>query len=184
MGEITTDIILQQFGVPDVVWIAFDCTTYSLAAISKHRTKNNETGNLDPISDYATKCDNVNQNVLSVLEDLRKINPNLIFFLENPRACLQKMLWMKPYEQYKYLITYCQYSQRLPLEERRMKPTNLWTNHPNPKFKPPCKNGCNCHIPAPRGSRTGTQGMKNSEQRSTYPQELVEHIVNICEEIL
>ena len=176
-------MILERFGIPDVVWIAPDCRTYSLAAISKHRRKNLETGNLDPISDYAKKCDEVNQHVLNVLEELRNVNPNLIFFLENPRACFQNMTWMKPYDKYKYLITYCGYLQNVPLEQRRMKPTNIWSNHPNPKFKPPCKNGCTLHVRSPRGSKTGTQGMKSAEIRSTYPKELVEHIVNICEEV-
>ena len=91
------------------------------------------------------------------------------------------MTWMKPYDKYKYLITYCKYSTNLPLEERRMKPTNIWTNHPNPKFKLPCKNGDNCHVKSPRGSKTGTQGMKNAKERSTYPQQLVDHIVEISE---
>jgi len=183
IGLLTTEMILNKFGVPDVVWVAFDCTTFSLAAISHHRVKNNETGNLDPISDYAKKCDEVDQHVLQVLEELLKINPNMIFFIENPRACLQKMNWMKPYEKYKYLITYCKYLTDKPLSERRMKPTNIWTNHPNPKFIPPCKNGDPCHVASPRGSRTGTQGMKGAKERSTYPKQLIEHIVNICEEI-
>lgn len=182
IGKLTTNMILEQFGVPDVVWIAFDCTTFSLAAISKHRKKNLQTGNLDPISDYAKQCDEVDQHVLTILEELRSINPNLLFYFENPRACLQKMSWMKPYEKNKYFITYCQYSTDLPLEKRRMKPTNIWTNHPNPQFKPPCKNGDSCHVKSPRGSRTGTQGMKNAEERSTYPRQLVEHIVNISED--
>lgn len=41
-----------------------------------------------------------------------------------------------------------------------------------------------CHIKAPRGSKTGTQGMKNAELRSTYPQQLCDHIVKICEEYM
>lgn len=31
---------------------------------------------------------------------------------------------------------------------------------------------------------TGTQGMKNAKERSTYPKQLVSHIVDICEEYL
>lgn len=66
--------------------------------------------------------------------------------------------------------------------DSRMKPTDIWTNHPNPKFKPMCKNGAPCHVSAPRGSRTGTQGLKGSKERSKIPTELCEHIVTICEE--
>ena len=115
------------------------------------------------------------------MELLKELNPKL-WFIENPRACLQNMTWMKPLDEYKHLITYCKYSIDLPLDERRMKPTNVWTNHPNPKFLPPCKNGDKCHVSAPRGSRTGTQGLKDAAQRSMYPKQLCEHIVDICEE--
>ena len=62
-----------------------------------------------------------------------------------------------------------------------MKPTDIWTNHPNPNFKPMCKNGDPCHVAAPRGSKTGTQGLKGSKERSVIPQQLCEHIVSICE---
>ncbi len=62
-----------------------------------------------------------------------------------------------------------------------MKPTDIWTNHPMPMFKPMCKNGDSCHVPAPRGSKTGTQGLKNAKERSRIPRKLCEHIVDICE---
>ena len=35
---------------------------------------------------------------------------------------------------------------------------------------------------APRGSKTGTQGLKNAAQRSMYPKQLCEHIVDISEQ--
>lgn len=76
---------------------------------------------------------------------------------------------------YRYTITYCQYG------DTRMKPTDIFTNHPNPQFKPPCKNGDKCHEAAPRGSRTGTQGLKDATVRSVIPDKLCEHIVDICE---
>lgn len=43
--------------------------------------------------------------------------------------------------------------------------------------------GATCHISAPRGSRTGTQGLKGSVERSRIPKELCNHIVDICEVI-
>ena len=75
----------------------------------------------------------------------------------------------------RYTVTYCQYG------DTRMKPTDIWANRPNPKFKPPCHNGDPCHTPASRGSKTGTQGLKGSIKRSIIPQKLCEHIVEICE---
>lgn len=62
-----------------------------------------------------------------------------------------------------------------------MKPTDIWTNHPDPQFKPMCKNGAPCHAPAPRGSKTGTQGLKGAAARAVIPHALCEHIAEICE---
>lgn len=76
----------------------------------------------------------------------------------------------------RYTVTYCQYG------DNRMKPTDIWTNHPDPKFLPMCHNGDSCHVAAPRGSKTGTQGLKGARERSVIPQKLCDHIVDICEE--
>lgn len=169
IGQITSEQILHNFGRPDVIWASPDCTTFSIAAISHHRRKNEETGNLDPVSDYARFCDEVDRHVLSLI---RELNPK-IWFIENPRGGMRKMDFMRGLP--RYTVTYCQYG------DSRMKPTDIWTNHPNPQFKPPCHNGDPCHVSAPRGAKTGTQGMKNSRERSVIPPPLCKHIVTICE---
>lgn len=373
-------MILEKFGHPDVIFLAPDCTSYSIAAISHHRKKNPVTGNLDPVSEYAKKCDKVNQHVLRLVKEL---NPTL-FYIENPRGGLRKMTWMKDLP--RYTITYCQYNDSLVqelifkmdkkkcpkcgqlkdigefyknktrrdgfsvyckdcitnyshdyyeknteeckerlnkwrkanseyvkerdkkyreenpdiefkkqqryrethkeqlylkgkkyreehldyfynkarerklsqkkvsdgtvtleyehflfdeqngkcaycgcdlnesgkhldhiipisrgglhtinnvhwtcptcnmskgdkledewLKKERCKPTDIWTNHLNPRFLPMCKNGDSCHEPAPRGSKTGTQGLKNATERAIYPKALCEHIVDISEEYI
>ena len=51
IGKITAQDILDKFGRPDVIWASPDCTTFSIAAISHHRRKNEETGNLDAVVD-------------------------------------------------------------------------------------------------------------------------------------
>lgn len=169
VSTVTADMILERFGRPDVIWASPDCTTFSIAAISHHRRKNPETGNLDPVSDYAKFCDEVDQHVLDLI---RALKPRF-WFIENPRGGMRKMVWMKGI--LRYTVTYCQYG------DKRMKPTDIWTNHPAPRFRPPCKNGDSCHERAPRGSRTGTQGLKGSKERSVIPAALCEHIVDICE---
>lgn len=166
------DIIKLCGGIPDVIWASPDCTTYSIAGISHHRKKNNETGNLDAVSDYAKFCDKTNKHVLDLIKQLK---PKL-YFIENPRGGLRKMDFMKDLS--RYTVTYCQYG------DKRMKPTDIWTNHSNPNFKPMCKNGDNCHEKAPRGSRMGTQGLKDAKERSVIPERLCEHIVDICDELL
>ena len=172
---VTADEIIQRFGKPDVIWASPDCTTFSIAAISHHRRKNPITGNLDPISEYAKFCDKVDQHVLGLIKEL---NPKF-YFIENPRGGMRKMEWMQGLP--RYSITYCQYELDKPVSERRMKPTDIWTNHPDPNFKPMCKNGNPCHASAPRGARTGTQGLKGAKERSVIPKMLCEHIVHICE---
>ena len=168
--NVTAEIIIEKFGHPDVIWASPDCTTFSIAAISHHRRKNSETGNLDPVSDYAKFCDKVDQHVLDLIRELKP----KYYFIENPRGGMRKMTWMQGLP--RYTVTYCQYG------DKRMKPTDIWTNHPNPQFKPPCHNGDKCHEAAPRGSKTGTQGLNGSIDRSRIPVELCKHIVNICEE--
>lgn len=167
--QVTSKDIIERFGRPDIIWASPDCTTYSIAGISHHRTKE-ENGNLSPKSEYAKFCDKVNKHVLQLIKEL---NPKF-YFIENPRGGMRKMDFMQGLP--RYTVTYCQYG------DSRMKPTDLWTNHPNPKFKPMCKNGSPCHESAPRGSRTGTQGLKGSVERSRIPQELCKHIVSISEE--
>lgn len=163
------DIIKLCNGVPDVIWASPDCTTYSIAAISHHRKKN-EDGNLEAVSDYAKFCDKTNKHVLDLIQELKP----KYYFIENPRGGLRKMDFMKGL--YRYTVTYCQYG------DKRMKPTDIWTNHPNPQFKPICHNGDDCHEKAPRGSKTGTQGLKGAKERSVIPEQLCEHIVDICDD--
>lgn len=165
---VSANEVLARFGKPDVIWASPDCSSYSIAAISHHRRKDNH-GNLTPISEYAKFCDQVNQHMIGIMLTL---SPKL-WFIENPRGGMRKMDFMSALP--RYTVTYCQYG------DSRMKPTDIWTNHPNPNFKPVCKNGDTCHTAAPRGSKTGTQGLKGSVERSVIPQALCEHIVDICE---
>ncbi len=181
---VTVDFIVENFGLPDVVWASPDCTTFSIAAISHHRWRDPETGHLHPKSDYAKFCDEVDKHVLYLIDELNRLRLEkgmgpLVYFIENPRGGMRKMTWMQ--DRPRYTVTYCQYELDKPVDERRMKPTDIWTNHPNPQFRPMCKNGDSCHAAAPRGAKTGTQGLKGSKERSVIPRMLCEHIVAICE---
>lgn len=173
VNTLTAEYLLSKYGYFDVVWCSFDCTTYTIAAISTHRRQGCNT--LLPVSEYAVFCDKTNKHVLQLINDL---NPKF-YFIENPRGGLRKMDFMQQLN--RYTVTYCSYG------DTRNKPTDIWTNHQNPKFKPLCPskrkgtiNNCQ-HEKAPRGSRTGTQGLKGSKERSLIPKELCEHIVKICE---
>jgi hypothetical protein len=152
--------------VPDVIWASPDCATYSVAAISKHRQ------GIEAKSDYAKKCDIVNIHFINLIKEWLIINPNMVFFIENPRGMLRKMPFMQDFK--RHTIWYCQYG------EDRAKPTDIWTNSQSWEPKPICHNGNkNCHHqPATRGSRTGTQGRKDSYNRSKIPRQLCLDVIN------
>ena len=154
--------------IPDVVWASPDCTTYTIAAISKHRN------GTKPKSEYAQKCDNVNQHFIALIKAWLKINPDLVFFIENPRGMLRKMEFMQEFK--RHTVWYCQYG------DNRAKPTDIWTNSKKWIPRPVCHNGnksCH-HEAAPRGSKTGTQGRSGSYDRSKIPTELCIEILNSC----
>ena len=166
IGELTLNDV--PF-IPDVVWASPDCTTYTIAAISTHRN------GTEPKSDYAKKCDQVNVHFIGLIKEWLKLNPNMVFFIENPRGMLRKMPFMQEFK--RHTIWYCQYG------DDRAKPTDIWTNSQTWKPRPVCHNGNkNCHhTPAPRGRKTGTQGQKGSYERSKIPQELCREILgSVC----
>lgn len=161
--------------VPDVVWASPDCTTYSIAAVSSHRRNRTE-----PISDYAKKCDSVNQHWIGLIKEWLLINPDMVFFIENPRGMLRHMPFMKEFK--RHTVWYCQYG------DDRAKPTDIWTNSQTWQPYCECKNykydadgriiNKHCHHEsARRGAKTGTQGKKGSYERSVIPERLCEQIL-------
>lgn len=168
--DLDADFILKNFGRPDVIWASPDCTTYSIAGIRYHRVRNLRTQELDPVSDYAVKCDRVNRHVLELIDELA---PEL-WFVENPVGGLRKMKFMR--KRPRFTVCYCQYGAPY------RKPTDIWTNHTGPRFKPMCKPGDPCHEPNPRYSAGGLTAVRGKKERAIIPAQLCDHIVKICEE--
>lgn len=148
---------------PDIIWASPPCTTYSIAAISHHRPKNK------PLSSFAIKSDLI---VKKTLEIIKELNPNK-WYIENPRGLLRKQNFMIGLP--KTTVWYCTYG------DNRAKPTDIWSNNIRSLLningwqpKAECFNGNkNCHHEAaPRGSRTGTQGVKGNYNRSKIPNQL------------
>lgn len=150
--------------VPDIIWASPPCTYFSVASIGKHWNKDHT-----PKSDNAMQGVRIVKKTLAIIEYFKKINPNLIWYIENPRGKLRKLGIID--NTYLNTLTYCQYG------DTRMKPTDIWTNNFNWKPRAMCKNGDPCHVSAPRGSVTGTQGLKSNYERSIIPPVL-------CAEIL
>lgn len=149
--------------VPDVIWASPPCTTFSVASMWKHWKK--VDGKYIPQTAKAIEGVRIVRRTLWLIREFQKLNPNLIWFIENPRGALRKMPMMQDLP-IRHTVTYCQYG------DFRMKPTDIWTNNRRWKPRPMCRPGADCHVSAPRGSHSGTQGMKDSFERSKIPHDL------------
>jgi len=152
--------------IPDIIWASPPCTGFSVASIGRHWNIDNT-----PKTDTARLGVKLVGKTIDIIKHYKKLNPNLIYFIENPRGKLRKLNLMEDrLNCVRHTVTYCQYG------DDRMKPTDIWTNS-KWQPRPMCKNGDKCHVAAPRGSKTGTQGKKSPYVRSMIPEQL-------CEEIL
>lgn len=176
--------------VPDVIWASSECQGFSIAAIA-----HNWTGGKNayiPKSDRAKLGIKLAKKTIEIIEHFKKLNPNLIWYMENPRGVMRKMPFMEVLP-IRNSITYCSY------KDTRMKPTDIWTNNDMWKPRKMCRNGgygkaemdgktwClnetgkPCHEAAPRGAKTGTQGLKGDYERSKVPAELCEELISASE---
>lgn len=147
----------------DVIWASPPCTCFSVASIGKHWSGGHRA--------YIPKTKSAVESISLVSKTISLIlesNPKW-WFIENPRGVLRKLPVMNGLE--RKTVTYCQYG------DTRMKPTDIWTNAHWWKPRPMCKNGDKCHESAPRGSRTGTQGLKGAKERGVIPPALFEEIL-------
>jgi hypothetical protein len=158
--------------MPAIIWASPPCTTYSMAGISHHRD-----GPI-PKSDFAKKSDRLLRKTLDICFTYAK-KTGAKWFIENPVGMMRKMPIMQGID--RVTIDYCQYG------DIRRKPTDIWTNHAGSLYHPEgwvsrhqCRNGeTRCHHEAaPRGSRTGTQGLKNDYERSRIPEALINEILD------
>lgn len=144
----------------DFIWASPPCQGFSVASIGRYWTASGVPKH--PVSRRAIA---LVEHTLRFIADLAP----RYWLVENPRGMLRSIPLMVPYE--RRTVTYCQYG------DERMKPTDLWGVMPvgwTPK--PPCKNGASCHVAAPRGSKTGTQGRKGAVDRSRVPYDLSREI--------
>lgn len=154
------------FGEWDIIWASPPCQGFSVAAIGK---------NWNP--DRTPKSQRAHDSIACVKETMRCIEEGrpTYWFIENPRGMLRKMEWFEDWVKrmggVRHTVSYCQYG------DTRMKPTDIWTNCLAWQPKPICGPGQKCHEPAPRGSKTGTQGLKGATARGEIPAELFKEIL-------
>ena len=168
---------------PDVIWASPPCTHFSVASLGKNWRHNDNATAFIPVSEGAVQSMRM---VQKLLEDIRAIAPTF-YFIENPRAMLRKMHFMKGWP--RSTVTYCKYGA--PYQ----KPTDIWNNCLQWKPRPMCRPRDPCHIRAPRGSKKGIQGvtaegghgqrrdwsLSTAQLRGIVPVELCEEIIIACE---
>jgi hypothetical protein len=156
------DISPNEFLSPDILWASPPCEGFSVASIGANWT-GGRRGYI-PKSDTARRSIALAQKTIEIIEGSK---PKW-WFIENPRGMMRTLPIMANLQ--KRTVTYCQYG------DKRMKPTDIWTNcsywHP----KKACNNGDKCHESAPRGARTGTQGLNGAKDRAVIPEALCEEI--------
>lgn len=149
----------------DVIWVSPPCTGFSVASISTHWG-----GGFRAYKPKTPVAANGIEMVRSALELIHDIQPRF-WFIENPRGVLRKLSIMAGLQ--RKTVTYCQYG------DTRMKPTDIWGTVDQFKWRKMCKNGDKCHEPAPRGAKTGTQGLEKVD-RSRIPEALGREL---CEQV-
>lgn len=153
--------------VPDLIVASPPCTSFSTMVMGRNWTHDGQPRT--PVAIEGLRL------VAATLELIDRLEPEL-WIIENPRARLRTLGVMDGYGVRK-TVTYCR------LGDERMKPTDLWLggDWESLDLPPMCHNGNPDHIPAPRGSYTGTQGM-DSAPAAKIPQELSERVCDAAEQ--
>ena len=157
--KLTPEYLLETYGQPDFMWASPPCTAFSVASMGYHWTGG--AGAYIPKTEAAT----FNQTLVAHARMLAEtLKPRYGYLIENPRGMLRKLAVVEGMP--RTTISYCQYG------DTRMKPTDIWGGVTNWTPRPMCSNGDPCHEAAPRGSKTGTQGLSKAKFRSMIPYEL------------
>tara|TARA_R100001463_G_scaffold73314_5_gene127223 strand:+ start:1442 stop:2095 length:654 start_codon:yes stop_codon:yes gene_type:complete len=143
---------------PEIIWASPPCTSFSVASISTYWKGGKGAYIPKKAESY------IGLAYVQKAKDLIDYFKPKYYYIENPRGVLRKLDVVQDLP-IRHTIWYCQYG------DSRAKPTDIWTNDDSWIPRPVCKNGnpdCH-HESAPRGSKTGTQGLKGNYERSMIP---------------
>lgn len=160
--------LIAKYGQPDFVWASPPCTAFSVASMGHH------WGGGSRVYEPKTEAAKMSQELVAHTRKLiAELDPTKGWLMENPRGMLRKLPVVEGLP--RTTVSYCTYG------DTRMKPTDLWGVVPNWIPREMCKNGMPCHEAAPRGAKTGTQGLKGARERSRVPYALGEELLKALE---
>jgi site-specific DNA-cytosine methylase len=149
----------------EVLWASPPCTAFSCASMGHHWGGGRRA--------YIPKTEEAKLGMELALKTLSIIKGSkpTWWFIENPQGMLKKMPFMQEIG-IMHTVWYCHYG------DTRAKPTNIWTNAEWWKPMMRCHNRrkshpdtccCHDHEAAPRGAKTGTQGIDGARLRGVIP---------------
>lgn len=120
---------------PDFIWASPPCNTFSPLA---YPLKERNTQTAEPYSERAKIGTAIAHKTVEIIKFFEKVNPKLIYIIENPRGMLRHD---KIYKNLPFLNTtlYCLY------KDCRYKPTDFWSNV-DLELKEPIKKNCYTRI--------------------------------------
>ena len=126
--DIETDILEWDYKkyskdnnfIPDYIWASPPCNTYSILA---YPLKERHPQTLKPYSERAKIGTAILYKTLEIIDYFKKLNPELLYCIENPRGMMRKDKRMikQPFMATTY---YCYYG------DQKRKPTDFWSNYP------------------------------------------------------
>lgn len=158
------DLAMSSIPRADGALASPDCTAFSVASLGKHWTGG--TRAYIPKTPKAHNRMALVHQVVAFMEALVARDDMAFGMIENPRGMLRKLQILDRYDHAQ--VSYCRYG------DIRMKPTDLWGVPKFPSTWVPremCHNGNPDHEAAPRGAKTGTQGLEK-QARSHMPYDL------------
>lgn len=156
--------------VPDLLWASPPCNTYSPMVYRLHERN---PANAKPLSKRAREGTAILYRTLDIIDYCKKLNPNLIFCMENPRGMMRNDPRIKK-ETNLDTTLYCLYG------DKRVKPTDFFNNIPGGlDVEKPAISKCDKkgRVSVQQKGHLGIKSTESLEERYFIPPKLVRHIL-------